>query len=103
MPIDFIASIINGVRPIFGIAPIKHTSFLACLIAIGYYIVTLQLSFLDVSVLYHSFRGQSAVKLYGAGLAIEICEKILTYGGLNLIIGLTKILENSTSWRKVIP
>ncbi len=103
VPLDFLMSLLNTFRPCLGLKPINHTSFLAFIIVIGYCIVTLEWSFLDVSVLYHSFRGQSSVKLYGAGLALEISEKLLTMAGSMLLVSLYKILGSPSGgvWGKV--
>jgi hypothetical protein len=70
VPFDLLLSMINVFLPVFGKQKYKHTALFACLIILGYYIVTQDFYFWDVSVLYHSFRGQSYVKLYGAGLAL---------------------------------
>jgi hypothetical protein len=70
VPLDLLLSIKNVFMPILGRTRISHTSLFACLIILGYYFITQDFYFLDVSVLYHSFRGQSYVKLYGAGLAL---------------------------------
>lgn len=51
--------------------------------------------FLDVSYLYHFFRGQNTVKLYSVGLSIMIFEIMLTTTGKTYLGKIPKILLNS--------
>ena len=70
VPFDLFISCLNTVRGLKGVYRIPHTSLYSCLIFFGFYVTTRDWEIFSVSYLYHSFRGQSSVKLYGAGLAL---------------------------------
>lgn len=70
IPFDLTIAIINSIRLLFGSQRMRHTSLYAVILLTGWYIITRDWQLFDLSYLYHSFRGQSTVKLYGAGLAL---------------------------------
>jgi hypothetical protein len=70
IPFDLLVSIINSIRGFFGGRRMPHTSLFPSLIVFGFILTTRDFYLFSVSYLYHSFRGQSTVKLYGAGLAL---------------------------------
>ena len=85
MPHDLLFWAYNNLAVRVGWPKLGLTSLFAWLIILGSLAVTRDVYYLDLSVLYHLFRGQSTVKLYGAGLALEISEKVLTLGGKFLL------------------
>ena len=92
---DLVASCLNIVLPKAGVAKIKRTSYFACIIMFGCSLIVQDLDFLDVSYLYHFFRGQNTVKLYSVGLSIMIFEIMLTTTGKMYLGKIPKILLNS--------
>lgn len=61
----------------------------------GCSLIVQDLDFLDLSYLYHFFRGQNTVKLYSVGLSIMIFEIMLTTTGKTYLGKIPKILLNS--------
>ena len=70
IPYDVVFGGYNSLAKKFGWPKIGLTSLFAWLMILGSLAVTRDFYYLDLSVLYHLFRGQSTVKLYGAGLAL---------------------------------
>ena len=85
IPFDLTLGIINSIRQLLGRPRLAHSSLYSCLLVVGFYVGTRDWRLFSVSFLYHSFRGQSSVKLYGVGLALEISEKLLTMMGISLL------------------
>lgn len=106
IPLDLLLGIVNSVLSILQLYKSKHNSLFSVLILLGTYVFVFNqqdIQLLDVSYLYHTFRGQSTLKLYGLIFAFEISEKILTMMGQYLIENLERISEKNYQkiWEEV--
>lgn len=73
LPIELLIGIFNSILTILRISYSTYTTFFSVLTLVSIYIFQQeQFSYLDPSYMYHMFRGQAALKLYGLMFAIEI-------------------------------
>jgi hypothetical protein len=72
IPFEIITGIINSILAILGICQSKYITFFSIqVVVVGYIVQKDEWSPLfDVSIMYHMFRGQSFLKLYGLIFAL---------------------------------
>jgi hypothetical protein len=73
IPLELILGIFNSLMAIFHICLSKHITFFSVMtLVVCYLFQQEQWSLFDPSYMYHLFRGQSTIKLYGLIFAIEV-------------------------------
>ena len=87
IPLDITLSIINSMLSILQVCKTKRVTFFSILICIELWILLQDhdIRLFDISYLYHTFRGQSTLKLYGLMFALEVSEKLMTMTGQYLL------------------
>lgn len=105
IPLELILGIFNSLLSIFHICLTKHISFFSVMTLVVSYIFQQEhYTIFDPSYMYHLFRGQSTLKLYGLIFAIEVSEKICTMVGKYLYTNIKTNLENpAVELWKVLP
>lgn len=95
IPFELLLGILNSLLSIFHICLSKHITFFSVMtLLVCYIFVQEQFTLFDPSYMYHLFRGQSTLKLYGLIFAIEVSEKICTMTGKYLYSSMRTKLEN---------
>ena len=73
IPLELLIGILNSVLSILQISFSTYTTFFSVITLMASFLFQQeQYQFLDPSYMYHLFRGQAALKLYGLMFAIEI-------------------------------
>ena len=73
LPLELLVGIFNSLLSILQISFSTYTTFFSVITLIASFIFQQeQFDLLDPSYMYHAFRGQAALKLYGLMFAIEI-------------------------------
>lgn len=95
LPLEIGYGAFNSLLAIFHICLSKHIAFFSVLtLVVCYLFQQHDYHLLDASFMYHLFRGQSTLKLYGLIFAIEVGEKICTMLGKYLYANMKSKLEN---------
>lgn len=105
IPIELIVGIFNSLLSIFHICLSRHITFFSVLLlSVCWIFQQEQYHLFDPSFMYHLFRGQSTLKLYGLIFAIEVSEKICTLVGKYLYENIKIKLEDPTlsPWKIII-
>lgn len=73
IPFELLIGIFNSLLAIFHICLSKYITFFSVVtLTVAYFFQQEQYTFFDPSYMYHLFRGQSTLKLYGLIFAIEV-------------------------------
>ena len=73
IPFELVLGIANSVLSILHICLSRYITFFSVVtLIVGYIFQQEQIPILDLSYMYHTFRGQSTLKLYGLIFALEV-------------------------------